>query len=142
LFTVCVGKSTFVLLTLLLRSWAVRLATVVAGVQESYCRMAVRWPTEQLTFVAKALSRGSLRKYQGSEQDVSVCALVNNKWFDFNKRGCFLLFRFGVSSLSSPPPPIFPATRRITRMAGYKRVVNHTGVFHSDVFSNVLHVSA
>ena len=62
---------------------------------------------------------GSLRKYQGSEQDVSVCALVNIKWFGFNKRSCVLWLRFGVSSLSSPSPPQFPVTRRIPRKAGY-----------------------
>ena len=37
-------------------------------------------------FVAKALSAGTLRKYQGSEQDISVCALVNIKWFEFEVR--------------------------------------------------------
>jgi hypothetical protein len=41
-------------------------------------------------FVAKALSVGSLPKYQGSEQDVSVCVLVDNEWLDLNKRGCSL----------------------------------------------------
>jgi hypothetical protein len=70
-------------------------------------------------FVAKALSTGSLRKYQGSEQDVCVCVPVNIKWFDFSKWGCFQLLRFGLPSLSSPSPPIFPVTRRITRKAGY-----------------------
>jgi len=28
-----------------------------------------------------------------------VCALVNIKWFDFNKRSCFLQLWFGLSSL-------------------------------------------
>ena len=38
-----------------------------------------------------------------------VFALVKKiKRFDFNKRGCFLSFRIGISSLSSPLPPPGP----------------------------------
>jgi len=44
--TVCVGKSTSVLLTLLFLPWALRLTTFVAGVQGSYYRMDVSWPAE------------------------------------------------------------------------------------------------
>jgi hypothetical protein len=40
-------------------------------------------------FVAKALSTGSLLKYEGNEQDVSGCALVNIKRLDFNKKRLF-----------------------------------------------------
>jgi len=53
----------------------------------------------------ESIIHGSLRKYQDKGQDVSLCALVNIKLFDFNKRYCFLYFRFGVSSLSSPSRP-------------------------------------
>jgi len=38
----------------------------------------------------KALFTRLLRRYLGSGQYASVCALVNIKWFDFNKGGCFL----------------------------------------------------
>ena len=43
-----------------------------------------------VTFMEKALSTWSLRKYQGSEQNARMCALINSKCFDFNKRGYFL----------------------------------------------------
>jgi hypothetical protein len=68
--------------------------------------------------MAKALSSGSLRKYQGNEQDVIVCAVVNIKWFDFSKGAVSCNF-FGISSLSSPCLPIVPVTRRITRKVRY-----------------------
>jgi hypothetical protein len=38
----------------------------------------------------KALFMRLLRRYPGSGQYASVGALVNVKWFDFNKGGCFL----------------------------------------------------
>jgi hypothetical protein len=92
-------------------AWALRLAAVVAGARGSYYRMDVGWSAEKLslwcgaflTFSFDSVSRhqsdsefgiaslkkdkervirGTLRKYQGSEQNVSVCALVNIKWFD------------------------------------------------------------
>jgi len=56
--------------------WSPRLANAVEGVRGSYYRMDVRWPTEQLKFVAKVLSAGSLRKYQANEQVVSLCVLL------------------------------------------------------------------
>jgi hypothetical protein len=40
-FTACVGKSTFVLLTVLFLPWALRLATVFAGARGSYYRFGV-----------------------------------------------------------------------------------------------------
>jgi hypothetical protein len=49
----------------------------------------------------KKLSTISLRKYQASEQDISVCALVNITWLDFSKRGYFLKLRICVPSLST-----------------------------------------
>jgi len=48
------------------------------------------WMSGGKQFVTKALSRGSLLKYEGSEQDVSVCALVNIKCFDVSKIDYFL----------------------------------------------------
>jgi hypothetical protein len=51
-----------------------------------------------------------------------VFVLVNVKWIDFNKRGCFLSFRFDVPSLSTPFSSIFPVTRRITRKAGHSTI--------------------
>ena len=56
--------------------WALRLANGFAGVWGSYYRVDVRWPTERLTVVASGLSTGTLRKYQGCEQDVCVGVYV------------------------------------------------------------------
>jgi len=88
-FIVCVGKSTFVLLTVLIPALGSPLSNLICRcariVLQNGCQVANRE-----TFVAKALSTGSIKKYQGSDQDVNVCALVNIKWFDFNKIRCFL----------------------------------------------------
>ena len=54
--------------------------------------MDVRWPTEQVTFVAKELSTGSFQKYQGSEDDVCVCVCV-----------CALVKALSVSTLIKEP---------------------------------------
>ena len=92
MFRVCVDKSTSVLLTLLipvlgfpLKKRCCRGAGIVL---QNGCQVANR-----VTDVCgESIIHGTLRKYQGSEQYVCVCvcALVNIKWFDFNKRGCFL----------------------------------------------------
>jgi hypothetical protein len=129
-FTVCVGKSTFVLLTLLIPAlgslFSNRLCRCAGIVLQNGCQVANRVTDVCDESVIQGITSEISRQRAGR-----VCALVNIKWFDFSKRGCFLSFQFGVSSVWSPPPPIFPATRRITRKAGYKRVP----------FSNVLHVS-
>jgi hypothetical protein len=67
--------------------------------------------------VAKASSTGSLRKYQGSEQDVNVCALVNIKGLTSVKE--FLFCNFDLAYLPCRlQTPIF-AMMRITKKAGY-----------------------
>ena len=149
IFTVCVGKSTFVLLTLLFWPWVLRLATVVAGVrggdritkwtsagQESNwrlwrCILAKQFRLCQSGDSGLTLKMLTTRNYKRQESVIhgrlrkyqgsehDVCALVNSKWLDFSKRSCFLKLRFGVSSLSSSFPPILHVTRRITRKAGY-----------------------
>jgi hypothetical protein len=105
--TVCVGKSTFVLLTLLIPALGSPFSNRFAGVLGSYYRMNVRWPTEWLTFAAKPLSTGSLRKFQGSEQDVSVCVL----WWTLSgstaiKEAVFCNFKLAYLPCSLHPPPL------------------------------------
>jgi hypothetical protein len=66
--------------------------------------MDVRWPTEWLTFVAKALSTGSLRKYQGSEQDVCVIWQTLSGLASIKET---VFWNFGLAYLSCrlhPPP--------------------------------------
>jgi hypothetical protein len=91
--------------------------------------MDVRWSTEGLMFVAKALSTALLRKYQGSEQHVSLCALENIKLLTSVKEAVFsvtLIWR-AFPVVSTPPssrPTIFPKTRRITRNAVYSNTTD------------------
>jgi len=108
LFTFFVGKSTFVPLTLLIpvlgsplsnrfcRCAGDRITEWMSGGQQSnWCLWRKRYPRDHFGNI-KATSR------------LCVCALVNIKWFDFSKRGCFFYPRFGVSSLSSPSLPSTP----------------------------------
>jgi len=56
-------------------------------------------------FVEKALSTGTPRNYQSSEQDVSECDLVTIKWFATVKEAVFCNFDlaiFPVVSISQP----------------------------------------
>jgi len=74
-FIVCVGKSTFVLLTVLIPALGSPLSNLICRcariVLQNGCQVA-----DRVTFVTKALSTGSLRKYQGSDLVVNVCAVV------------------------------------------------------------------
>ena len=87
---VCVSKSTFVLLTLLIPAlgspFSKRCCRCAGIVLQNGCQVANRVTDVR----SESVIHGNTRKYQGSEQDVIVCALVNIKWFDCNIRGYFL----------------------------------------------------
>ena len=118
-FTICVGKSTFVLLALLIpalgcplsnRCW--RCAGIVL---QNGCQV-----TSRVTDVCgESVIHGIISEI--SRQRAGwVCVVVNIKWFDLSKRGCFLFLAYLPCRLH--PPPIFPLMRRITRKTGYKRL--------------------
>jgi len=52
-----------------------------------------------------------------------VCAVVNIKWFDFNKEAVFCNFDLAYLPCRLHPSRIFPVTRRITRKVGYSTVM-------------------
>jgi len=120
-FTVCVGKSTYVMLTRLIPALGSPLSNrccTCAGIAlQNGCQVANR----ETDFCGESIIHGIASEIS-RQRAGCLCALVNIKWFDFNKRDCFLYFRFGVflCRLQPPPPrhPIFPVTRRITRKAG------------------------
>jgi hypothetical protein len=98
-FTVCVGKSVFVLLTLLNPALGCPLSNRCcwcAGiVLQNGCQVA-----DRVTDVCgksvingitwKISSQLSGRARARARVCVCVCAVVNIKWIDFDKRGCFL----------------------------------------------------
>jgi len=123
-FTVCVDQSTLVLLILLIPAWGSPLSNgflqvcrdritewMSAGQQNKWRLWRKLYPRDHFGSI-KAASRTL----------VCVCALVSNECLYCNRRDCFLQFRFGLfpCPLHTPPPPIFPVTRRITRKTGYK----------------------
>ena len=122
IFTVCVDKSTSVLLTLLIRVLGSPLSNSCCRcsgiVLQNGCQVANR-----VTDVCgEALSTGWLRKYQGSEQEVCVLwwtlsGLTSMKEFVF----CYFdLANLPCRRNPHPPTPIpdIPLTRRITRKTG------------------------
>jgi len=86
-FTVCIIKSTFVLLTLLISALgsplSKRCCSCAMIILQNGCQLAKRVSD----VCGESFTHRKPQKYQGSEQDVHMCALVNITWFEFNKRG-------------------------------------------------------
>jgi len=86
---VCVSKSTFVLLTLLILALGSPLSNRCcrcAGIViQNGCQMASR-----VTDICGENIIHGITSEVSRQQAGCVCALVNIKWFDFKKRSCFL----------------------------------------------------
>jgi len=88
--TVCVGKSTFVLLTLLIPTVGCPLSNRCcrcAGiVLQNGCQVANR----VTDLCGESVIHGITSEISRQRAGCNWCGLVNIKWFDFNNRGCFL----------------------------------------------------
>ena len=88
-FTVCIGKSSFVLLTLLIpvlgSPFSNHYCRCAGIVLQDGCQVANRLTDVCGESVIHGMTSEISRLRAGCE-----CALVNIKWFDFRKRGCFL----------------------------------------------------
>jgi hypothetical protein len=122
-FTVCVCKSTFVLLTLLTPALGCPLSNRCCRCVGIVLQNGYQVANTVTDACGESVNHGIISEIS-RQRAVWVCAVVNIKWFDINKRGWRL---FSVTSIwricpvvSTPPPRIFPVTSRITRKAGYR----------------------
>ena len=116
--TVCIGKSTPVLLTLLIPA-------LVSPLSNRCCRYAGDRITEWMSggqprnwLCGESLIHGITSEIW-RQRAGCVCVLVNIKWFDFSKGGCFLWLRLAYLHCCLPTP-IFPMKKRITRKTRYR----------------------
>jgi hypothetical protein len=111
-FTLCFGKSTSVLVTLLIPALGSppsnRICRCAGIVWQNECQVANRVTDVSGESIIHGITSEVSRQRAGF-----VCALVNIKWFDFNKRGCFLFCNVDLAYLSCRlhHPPYLPWRR-------------------------------
>jgi hypothetical protein len=121
IFFICVGKSTFVRLTLLMLNYgsplSKRCCRCAGIVLQNGCHVVNRVTDVCGESVIHGITSEISRQLAGCVcVCVCVCARVNIKWFTSVKEVVFCKFDLAyLPCCLHPPPPIFPETRRITR---------------------------